>query len=120
MPDKTATITVSDKSKTVSERTDSGVQASNPHDACPGSGVHPGPEQCRVDWPSLLECQGDDYEVYGQMFDSFDELKEYVVEGLDVVINRVIFVRDQVKKADDYESMDLEWWEPLVEKVRGM
>jgi len=67
--------------------------------------------------PSLLECQGDDYEVYGQIFDSFDELKEYVVEGLDVVINRLTFVRDQVKKADDFESMDLEWWEPLVEKV---
>ena len=64
-----------------------GVLAGKPQDTRPDSSVQPSPEKYRVDWPSLLECQGDDYEVYGQIFDSFDELKEYVVEGLDVVIN---------------------------------
>jgi hypothetical protein len=83
------------------------------------------PTGYRVDWHSLLDHQvsfwfideqDEDQEVD---FESFDEAKEYVVEGLGQVIGGLDDLRQQVSRAECFDDLDLGWWSPLIEEIDG-
>ncbi len=76
------------------------------------------PSRFRVDWHSLLDHQVN-YFFHDEEtdFKSFDEAKEYVVEGLKRVVACLDELGKQVRRAGCFDDLDLGWWEPLIEEI---
>jgi hypothetical protein len=74
----------------------------------------------RVDWHSLLDQQVSlHFHDVGDLpvFDSFEAAKDFVLDGLKTVINELTYVQERVDGAEDFDDLDLGWWEPLIEEV---
>ena len=60
----------------------------------------------QVDWASLLDEQSTDFLADDDLFDSFEEARAYVLEGLEVVIERLTGIRDQVGVSERFNDLE--------------
>ncbi len=72
----------------------------------------------QVNVDSVLDCQMEDYECSVKCKD-FDEAKKYALDAFETVIDRLTYLCEQIREAEDFEDLDLGWWEPLFEKIEG-
>jgi hypothetical protein len=76
------------------------------------------PTLYRVDWHSLLDHQVHYFFEYEETdFDSFDEVKDFVLEGLRRVLAELTYLTTQLRQAESFDQLDLGWWEPLIEEI---
>jgi hypothetical protein len=83
------------------------------------SNISAGKKAYQVDWHSLLDSLCNMYFEKEEIteYGSFDEAKEYVREGLSVVLAILGEISQQVSEAHTFENLDLGWWEPLIEEI---
>ena len=75
-------------------------------------------EKYQVNLDSVLNCQMDGFD-YVVVCEDCDKAKAGALDAFETVSVRLTYLCEQIRTAEDFDDLDLGWWEPLFKKIEG-
>jgi hypothetical protein len=75
-------------------------------------------QKYKVDLNSVLGCQLEDFD-HEVICEDFGTAKECAIDAFERVIDRLMYLCEQIKAVDSLEALDIGWWQPLFQRIDG-